>query len=86
MLGLRVRNGTFFYFYNINVPISRPILSAMKPKGPALESTKIKMVGSSEGLNFLDPLQRGQIITILDAWRADIKEKSRESVRRLFTG
>ena len=80
MLGLRV-NGTFFFFYNINV--SRPILSAMKFKGPASEDTSMKMVGGSEGLNFLDPAQREVIITILDAWRADIEKKGRDSVRRL---
>ena len=82
MLGLRV-NGTFFFFYNINV--SRPILSAMKFKGPASEDTSMKMVGGSEGLNFLDPAQREVIITILDAWRADIEKKGRDSVRRLST-
>lgn len=82
MLGLRV-NGTFFYFYNINV--SRPILSAMKFKGPASEDTIIKMVGGSEGLNFLVPAHREKIITILDAWRADIEKKGRDSLRRLST-
>jgi hypothetical protein len=41
------------------------------------------MVGGSEGLNFLDPAQRAVIITILDAWRADIEKKGRDSVRRL---
>ncbi|RZA06965.1 MAG: hypothetical protein EOO68_04125 [Moraxellaceae bacterium] len=80
MLGLRV-NGTLFYFYNINV--SRPILSAMKMKGPASIDTIMKMVGGSEGLNFLDPVQRKMIITILDAWRSDIEKKGRDSVRRL---
>ncbi len=82
MLGLRV-NGTFFFFYNISV--SRPILSAMKFKGPASEDTSMKMVGGSEGLNFLDPVQREVIITILDAWRSDIEKKGRDSVRRLST-
>ncbi len=80
MLGMRV-NGTFFYFYNINV--SRPILSAMKFKGPASEDTIIEMVGGSEGLNFLVPAHREKIITILDAWRADIEKKGRDSLRRL---
>jgi hypothetical protein len=80
ILGLRV-NGTLFYFYNINV--SPSILSAMKNKGPAPDDTLIKMVGGSEGLNFLDPTQRVAIITILDAWRADIEKKGRNSVRRL---
>lgn len=80
ILGLRV-NGTFFYFYIINV--SLPILSAMKFKGPASEYTSMKMVGGSEGLNFLDPEQREGIITILDAWRSDIEKKGRDSVRRL---
>ena len=82
VLGLRV-NGTFFFFYNILV--SRPILSAMKLKGPASEDTLIKMVGGSEGLNFLVPEHREVIVTILDAWRVDIEKKGRDSVRRLST-
>ena len=80
ILGMRV-NGTFFYFYNVNV--STPILTAMKLKTSPAEGTTMKMVGGSEGLNFLIPTQREQIITILDAWRADIEKKGRESVRRL---
>eukprot|EP01036_Dinobryon_divergens_P032763 gene32764-42421_t len=80
ILGLRV-NGTFFFFYNILV--SRPILSAMKSKGPASEDTLIKMVGGSEGLNFLVPEQREVIITILDAWRVDIEKKGRDSLHNI---
>lgn len=80
MLGMRV-NGTFFYFYNIEV--SQNILSAMKLKTAAGTRTTMKMVGGSEGLNLLDPAQREIIITILDAWRDDIEKKGRESVRRL---
>jgi hypothetical protein len=82
VLGLRV-DGTFFFFYNIIV--SRPILSAMKLKGPASEDTLIKMVGGSEGLHFLVPEHRKVIITILDAWRVDIEKKGRDSVRQLST-
>jgi len=80
ILGLRV-NGTFFFFYNVIV--SRPILFAMKLKWPASEDTLIKMLGGSEGLNFLVSEHRVVIVTILDAWRADIEKKGRDSVRRL---
>mmetsp|Transcript_23506 Transcript_23506/g.32184 ORF Transcript_23506/g.32184 Transcript_23506/m.32184 type:complete len:305 (+) Transcript_23506:146-1060(+) len=67
ILGLRVNSITdeiLFYFYNINV--SRPILSAMKLKGPASEYTLINSVGDHYGLHFLIPEQRKIIITILD--------------------
>eukprot|EP01031_Cornospumella_fuschlensis_P031748 gene31748-38375_t len=82
ILGLRV-NGTFFYFYRINV--SRPILSAIKMKGPALTHTIIKMVGGSEGLNFLDKVQRAMgptsacdLLLMLSFGALQFKERARD--------
>lgn len=81
MWGLRV---SYHYFFFYNIPVSASILSSMKNKCSAGESTNITYAYTSiDGLNILDSVHREIIITILDAWRADIEKKAMESARRL---